>query len=261
MTHVTPFFKQCQLCNTIVYYKTFAILQTSLQTNRKCKKCHQKENGAYSKEEESFLRDNYAILGARKCSEKLNRSTSSIYVKVDKMKLERHILGDNINNKRCGRCRIEQPKTNFGKSKCRKDGLHPLCKKCLRADRELPSNKKKKYEYDAVYRVFKEKTDIIYKIKRRLRRRVKDYLKRKDRLTTIELLGCSIEQCIRHLESLFTEGMSWENYGFKGWHIDHIIPCASFNLLDPEEQKKCFNYKNLQPLWWWDNLSKEAKHS
>lgn len=50
--------------------------------------------------------------------------------------------------------------------------------------------------------------------------------------------------------------MSWENHNQWGWHIDHIIPCISFDLTNPKEIKKCFNYKNLQPLWWFDNLSK-----
>jgi hypothetical protein len=56
---------------------------------------------------------------------------------------------------------------------------------------------------------------------------------------------------------MFTEGMSWDNYG--EWHIDHILPCSSFDLADIEQQKICFNYKNLQPLWAEDNLRKGAK--
>jgi hypothetical protein len=59
------------------------------------------------------------------------------------------------------------------------------------------------------------------------------------------------------MESLFLEGMSWDNYG--KWHIDHIRPCSSFDLSDTEQQKICFNYKNLQPLWAEDNLRKGAK--
>ena len=62
-----------------------------------------------------------------------------------------------------------------------------------------------------------------------------------------------------YLESLFQEGMTWDNYNFYGWHIDHIIPIASFDLSDPEQQKKCFHYTNLQPLWASDNLQKGVK--
>ncbi len=49
--------------------------------------------------------------------------------------------------------------------------------------------------------------------------------------------------------------MSWENHGTL-WHIDHIIPCNYFDLSNIEEQKICFNYRNLQPLLIKDNLSK-----
>lgn len=48
-------------------------------------------------------------------------------------------------------------------------------------------------------------------------------------------------------------------HGVYGWHIDHIVPCASFDLSKPEEQKKCFHYTNLQALWWRDNIVKGDK--
>ena len=76
---------------------------------------------------------------------------------------------------------------------------------------------------------------------------------------TIRLTGCTLTQLRAHLESLFTEGMTWKNYG--EWHIDHIRPCASFDLLDPEEQRKCFHYTNLRPLWATDNQKKGSRYS
>ena len=71
---------------------------------------------------------------------------------------------------------------------------------------------------------------------------------------TVKLLGCSIEFLKQYLESKFTKGMTWKNYG--KWHIDHIIACAKFDISKIKEQYKCFNYTNLQPLWARDNLSK-----
>lgn len=76
---------------------------------------------------------------------------------------------------------------------------------------------------------------------------------------TLELLGTSIEIFRQWLESQFTKGMTWSNIGKFGWHIDHVKPCASFDLTDPHQQKACFHYTNLQPLWWRDNLSKGAR--
>jgi hypothetical protein len=60
-----------------------------------------------------------------------------------------------------------------------------------------------------------------------------------------------------HIQSLFKDGMSWDNYG--DWQVDHIIPCAAFDLSNIDNQLICFNYKNLQPLWAIDNLIKKDK--
>jgi hypothetical protein len=74
-----------------------------------------------------------------------------------------------------------------------------------------------------------------------------------------ELLGCSFDEVRKYLESKFKDGMTWENHGLYGWHIDHIKPCASFDLTNEIEQRECFHYTNLQPLWAFDNLSKSDK--
>jgi len=70
----------------------------------------------------------------------------------------------------------------------------------------------------------------------------------------MELIGCSAEELVAHLEAQFTEGMTWENYG--EWHVDHVRPCASFDLTDPAQQRQCFHHTNLQPLWAEENLTK-----
>jgi hypothetical protein len=104
------------------------------------------------------------------------------------------------------------------------------------------------------------KKDIFFKISKNLRCRFLKAIKNNYKNTSsIELLGCSIEEFKNHLESKFKNGMTWKNHGKFGWHIDHIIPCASFDLTNSEEQKKCFHYTNLQPLWWIENLKKSNK--
>jgi hypothetical protein len=76
---------------------------------------------------------------------------------------------------------------------------------------------------------------------------------------TIDLIGCSYQDIVKHIQGQFREGMSWDNHGRHGWHIDHIIPCASFNLSIESEQRKCFHYSNLRPLWAIENLMKGDK--
>ena len=91
----------------------------------------------------------------------------------------------------------------------------------------------------------------------RLRVRVINALKGKGAAkaaNTMELIGCTVPELMAHLETQFTEGMTWENQG--DWHIDHIRPCASFDLTVPEQQRQCFHWSNLQPLWANDNLAK-----
>ena len=90
-----------------------------------------------------------------------------------------------------------------------------------------------------------------------LRVRINQTLKGKTKVGSLEeVTGLNTLNLKAYLESKFKPGMSWENYTYHGWHIDHIRPCASFDLSDPEQQKQCFHYTNLQPLWRTENLSK-----
>jgi hypothetical protein len=75
---------------------------------------------------------------------------------------------------------------------------------------------------------------------------------------TLELLGCSLEYLRQHLQSRFRRGMTWGNHG-KRWHIDHIIPCASWDLSDPRQQRLAFHFTNLRPLGASENRRKHAK--
>ncbi len=74
-----------------------------------------------------------------------------------------------------------------------------------------------------------------------------------------DLVGYTFEEFKKHLEALFTYGMSFENYG--DWHIDHIIPLSVFNFTTAEclDFKRCWSLENLRPLWAFDNISKSSK--
>lgn len=94
-----------------------------------------------------------------------------------------------------------------------------------------------------------------------LRGRLNDALKRHSATKArpvATLIGCTIEELRQHLMDQFLPGMSWDTYG-KGegrWHIDHILPCNLFDLSSEEQQRACFHYSNLQPLWERENLVK-----
>lgn len=106
----------------------------------------------------------------------------------------------------------------------------------------------------------KSRENIQRAIKQRLRARITKVLSRKQirkNNKTIDLIGCTWADFKRHIESLFIQGMSWENRSL--WHIDHIKPCAKFDLNDDQQRKLCFHYTNMQPLWAADNLSKHKK--
>lgn len=111
-------------------------------------------------------------------------------------------------------------------------------------------------EYHRKYRNNKRKTDLGYRIRCNLSGRLHAALKGVcASAKTMTLLGCSIESLKTYLESKFETGMNWENYG-NGWHIDHIMPCAIFDLTNEEHRKHCFHFSNLQPLWAIDNIKK-----
>ena len=129
-------------------------------------------------------------------------------------------------------------------------------KKYQKEYRENPKNKNKRNQQ------LKERysTDINFKIKVNLRNRIYAVLKGNSKSrSTMELLGCTIHELRKHLETQFLRGMNWDSCGLDGWEIDHIKPCASFDLSDPKQQKLCFNYTNLQPLWGEDNRTKADK--
>lgn len=71
-------------------------------------------------------------------------------------------------------------------------------------------------------------------------------------------LGCSLEMFRLHIAAQFSEGMDWENHG-KVWELDHIKPCAAFDLTTEEGKHACFHYTNTQPLWKRANQIKHAK--
>lgn len=156
--------------------------------------------------------------------------------------------------KRCRICKLVKIVGEFGKqegggkSQRTLDGREHFCKQC-RSDALAKRNRERRT------------TDMQFKIACTLRKRLADALVKKGARKSkraIEYLGCTIQECILHLEIHFKRGMTWENHG-TFWHIDHKIPIAEFDLTKESERQACFHFRNLQPLKCSENLSKSYK--
>lgn len=201
-----------------------------------------------------------------------------------------HCSGPIINNQRCcSNCKTYKPmnyyKKNSGQCRtCRNIkaviyNSNPKIRKKLieKANTSKAIAKRKLYLLNneqqlkinrAIRHKERMKNDINYRIKMSIRGRINkilDKLQLNKPLSIVESLNCEQKELMKHIESFFyphpitNEQMSWKNYGLKGWHIDHIIPLASFNLSNKEEYLKACHYTNLQPLWAIDNLKKGKK--
>jgi len=159
------------------------------------------------------------------------------------------------------------------KARRKEHDTKPEVKARKREHSAKPEVKARKKEYNAKYKAKPENkakkntrnkerynSEKNYKLTRILRARQLDALKGNSKsASSLELLGCSVDEALQHLENQFQPGMTWDNWTLDGWHVDHIKPCASFDMEDEDQQKECFHYSNLQPLWAKDNLEKGDK--
>jgi hypothetical protein len=183
--------------------------------------------------------------------------------------------------KKCRRCNLEKKLEHFNKNQNQKDNLSLWCKQCFSLynkirysddiikqnhlntskswylenkekastqNKEWMTNNREKYNEN---QRDKWKNDSSYRLKKLLRCQLNQYLNfqyvKKSKSAAV-LLGCTIEHLKKHLEFQFLPEMSWGNHGTI-WEIDHIKPCSLFDLTDVEQQKECFHYINLQPLF------------
>jgi len=163
----------------------------------------------------------------------------------------------------CKTCRNENSRhwytNNKERVKTYKTGRRNIINKQMSEWRKNNKDKYNEHKRDQYHRL--QKHSPQYKIKDALRKRIRHAVTKGHKsASTLALLGCTVEALKRHLESQWTEGMTWDTYGHDGWHIDHIKPCAAFDLTDEEQQKECFHHTNLQPLWAADNLEKSDNY-
>ena len=190
--------------------------------------------------------------------------------------------------KRCSLCNTQKDLSSFGKHSRSKDGLAYSCKDCKKKKDKLyyeankkkikdrvvayhkenpevgqkarrdwnKRNKKKMRLYRAEWKKRKYNNDSLYKLNCLIRSnctRLSSLVKQQKELRSLEYLGCTIEEFKTHIESLWLDGMTWENHG--DWHIDHKIPLDYF-VKNEDDPWKANHYSNLQPLWAEENLRK-----
>ena len=230
-----PDFKKCNMCNLIKpnneFYKTKS-RRDGLDVW--CKKCKIEYN--------KTIRDTLYASNKEFCKKLKDRKDNEI-------KYPR--------KKKCYKCGEIKKKGEFHKCRSRTSGLSDLCVDCTKKSRIEKRQQRNQYQRN------RRESDPEYKMYCSLQKRVHGALNSqglKKYKRTMALVGCTSLDFIIYIESLWDNKMSWDNYG-KGigkWSLDHIRPCASFNLLDEAEQMKCFSYKNTRPLWNTENYSKNS---
>lgn len=202
-------------------------------------------------------------------------------MKCNKCEIDKKKEDFSLKNRVCKKCRADIAKENYKKNPNKQKNanqkyknkfteeefkkINRQCKKVhYQKNKEKIINKNKQWRnknpgYQKNYEKNRRLNDIEFRITGSLRSRLSQAVKYQYAIkqSTKELLGCDVSFLRTHLENKFKSGMSWKNYG--EWHIDHIKACANFNLKDVEQQKECFNYKNLQPLWAEENIRKSNK--
>lgn len=146
--------------------------------------------------------------------------------------------------KHCPQCDTTFPKSEFPSDISRIDGLYGICKSCKGHN----DYKYKKKNPDKMREITAKRNAIAHnRIAKNLRTRLGKLMKQNKTSSTFDYIGMTISEFREWLEYQFDENMNWDNYG-SYWQIDHVTPCASYNLEDENEAFKCFSWENSRPL-------------
>jgi len=253
--------KICKKCGIEKEIDKFLIRKDSKDGHRGvCNECYKISRKLYKdtnrdmlllKKKEYYEKNKTDILEIGKKYRKENKEIFNLKQRTRRRNKSMEIK-DVIENKVCYKCEKEKQISSYNKCSDTRDGYMRFCRDCQRIENKKNRNKHPNYLKE------KYKTDIFFRIKSNVRHRINSYIKTKKFLKkqqSFNLVGCSIYELKTYIENQFTDGMTWENYGQFGWHIDHKIPLNT-STTENEIYKLC-HYTNLQPLWWRDNLTKK----
>jgi hypothetical protein len=172
-----------------------------------------------------------------------------------------------MKTKKCKRCKTQRDMSLFYIHSYTKRIMN-ICKHCISKQKkeysERPEIKQKLKLYFRKYqrknRKTRRKYDRSYRNQEIIWTCLRSLIKESIKTSKYQkYLGCSVVKFRNHIESLFSDGMSWDNYGYYGWHFDHIKPRCDFDFTKESDIYECFNYKNTRPLWAKDNIRKNRK--
>ncbi len=270
--------KKCTRCGEIKLITEFN-KSGSKRYQPHCRVCSKAQFKIWHKKNNPEIRER----SKKKNHNKRTPEQKEKYLAEKAYKEELHLL-QKEGKRRCRYCEEILPLEKFTVSSKGHHGRKSYCTPCAmekwqKAYRQLPEVRARKREHDKKYRskpsskrkvneqrYEKYHNDPAYKLKHLMRcslNKAIDRKKQSKRFT--QELGCTFDELVVHLESQFYPDprtgkmMTWDNHSIKGWHVDHIKPLHKFDLYDNEQFKEAANYKNLQPLWWWQNLAKNRK--
>lgn len=233
---------------------TISVNNEPIVTGKTCSQCGiYKSYDNFSKTQTHKMRDGHKS-ACKNCLNKKNQNIAN------------NRPTTNISHYMCSDCKEDKPISEFNKDKFKSTGYRTRCRSCDR-------NYKRTYWLKNSHELIKEKTrhrrnspDIW--MAHGLRVRIGKIMREIYKINTsnkagsaVRDLGYSIQDFKKYIESKFQSGMTWDNHGFYGWHIDHIKPLSNFDLTNREQFLIACHYTNLQPLWACDNLRKGNKVS
>lgn len=237
-----------KVCKTCVAQtkkdKQKAFIENAANITRTCKECKEEKDGTH------YRFDTY------KCKECIARISNRATNKPT----------EDMPDKTCSKCSTIKSATSFRFRtnvciECEKQDMYQWRKNNPDKFKEHLTKYRSTDKYKMSKNEYRRQTyasNVHEKVSRLCRTRIREALKGTSKVTnSFTLIGCSIEQLKAWLEYNFTNEMTWDNLG-TCWHIDHIRPCASFDLAIEDQQKECFNWKNMAPLRKEENLSKGA---
>lgn len=229
---ISNLLKKCTLCGVVQTINNFQIVDKRGSRRGQCKNCRRIYNQEYRKKHRVQISE----------QRRRYRDKNEIHLRA-KSKNYRYEHKEQIRKSK---------KRNY---EAYKKTIYEYNKKNVEKIRERRRNYQKKRRLE----------DNNYRISCNLRSRLGKLMRGEKQGSAVQDLGCNLDEFIEYLESKFYlhpktgEQMGWDNYGQFGWHIDHIVPLCLFDLTRRDHVIFACHYSNLQPMWAYENLSKNGK--